>query len=219
MITLFGYVGIAGGLLCACGDLLLDIKGKHNQELGVHGYINSAWDTMDSRRFRCSILLAVLGVPMYFLGLCALSMLMAKSNPVFALVFWMVSLVGSIGGFFIHTFVCLMPLLYKTSRRNQDISFADELINTQFDAVKLPFVLLYALLVGVTSILCAIAIGLGYLDVPFFMIFCTPLSLTLIGVTLRRLYPHVFYDLPGIIMPSMGLAMLGLVAVWAASCG
>lgn len=217
MMTIFGYFGIAGGLLCACGDLLLDLKGKQNKKLGTFGFIDSSWNTMDARRFPVSILLAMVGVPMYFLGLSALAMIMAERNAVFALFFWIISLAGSIGGFFIHAMVCLMPILYKTSIKTQDFSFTEELINRQFDTIKIPFYLLFILLVGVTSILCAFAIGMGYVPVPIYMIFLTPLSLMLIGVTLRKLWPNVFYDLPGIIMPSTGLAMMGLIAVVAAS--
>ena len=35
----------------------------------------------------------------------------------------------------------------------------------------------------------------------------------IIGITLRKLNRRVFCDLPGIIMPSMGLAMLGLIGI------
>lgn len=31
----FGILGLIGGLLCAVGDMLFDLKGKDNQKLGA----------------------------------------------------------------------------------------------------------------------------------------------------------------------------------------
>jgi hypothetical protein len=39
-----------------------------------------------------------------------------------------------------------------------------------------------------------------------------PLSLMIAGTLLRKLKKDWFYDLPGIIMPSLGLGLLGLMA-------
>ncbi len=34
METVFGYLGLLGGLLAAAGDVLLDLKGRGNKKLG-----------------------------------------------------------------------------------------------------------------------------------------------------------------------------------------
>ncbi len=89
MEAIFGWLGLLGGLLTAAGDLLLDLKGRDNKKLGRYGFIESAWDTMAAWRFKASILLAAVGVPLYFLGLTSLAMQM--TNTAFALAFWIVA--------------------------------------------------------------------------------------------------------------------------------
>ena len=37
---IFGILGIAGGVLCAVGDILFDLKGKGNKKLGTSGNID-----------------------------------------------------------------------------------------------------------------------------------------------------------------------------------
>lgn len=62
----------------------------------------------------------------------------------------------------------------------------------------------------VTSI---IAILTGCLAVPTWFALLNSIIFLIIGVTFRKINPKVFQDLPGIIMPSMGLAMLGLIGI------
>ena len=61
MNIIFGILGIAGGILCAVGDMLLDLKGKGNRKLGTSVNIDSNWLNMSYWRFGASILVAFLG--------------------------------------------------------------------------------------------------------------------------------------------------------------
>ena len=208
--SVFGWLGLLGGLLTACGDLLLDLKGSDNKTLGKHGYIESAWDTIAKWRFRVSILLAAAGVPLYFLGLTSLAMQM--TNTAFALIFWIVTLVGATGGFFIHAMICVFPLLYKKLRARQSFDEAEAVLNIGYEAVRIPFFTQFSLLVFGSSILYAIAVIRGYLSLPVWTIALTPLCLMVVGKLLRIAKRSWFYDLPGIIMPSLGLGLMGLMA-------
>lgn len=213
MITVFGILGILGGVLCACGDLFLDLKGKDNQKLGRYQFIESSWEKMAGWRFKVSILFAMAGVPLYFLGLTAMAAQLAKANAAFGLAFWIISLVGSTGGFFIHALLCLTPVIYKILIKKTGFEFTETVLNQMFETIRLPFYLMFILLVGVTSLMLCCAVFAGWLAIPPLMLLLTPLCLMLIGITLRCIKPGWFYDLPGIIMPSMGLAMIGLMAV------
>lgn len=213
MTFAFGLLGIIGGIICAGGDILLDLKGKDNIKSGKYQIIDSKWKDMKIWRFNLSIILVMIGVPLYFLGLTSMAAQLAAKNPTFSLIFWIVSLVGSIGGFFIHVFICLLPIIFKTMYAKVEFSELENLINTIFKSVKIPFIFLYVMLVGVTSIMIACAIFMGYLSISPFFILLTPFSLMMIGVTLRKLKYDWFYDLPGIIMPSIGLGMIGLMAI------
>ena len=88
----------------------------------------------------------------------------------------------------------------------------DEVIQATYNAIKIPFYFMYVLLVGVSSVMVSIAILNGWLLLPPFLILVTPVGLLLIGVTLRKIKHAWFFDLPGIIMPSIGLGMIGLMA-------
>ncbi len=59
---IFGMLGIAGGILCAVGDMLFDLKGKGNEKLGISGNIDSNWLKMPYWRFNTSILVTFLGM-------------------------------------------------------------------------------------------------------------------------------------------------------------
>ena len=43
---IFSCLGLAGGLLCATGDILFDLKGRGNQKLGTSKNIDSNWTKM-----------------------------------------------------------------------------------------------------------------------------------------------------------------------------
>lgn len=208
----WGILGLIGGLFCACGDIFLDLKGRDNKKLGKYEFIDSNWEHMPLWRFKASILCVTAGVPLYFLGICAMSEKLAEHNEVFAMIFWISGMAGSIGGFFIHLLLCLFPVIYKTMLNEAKFELIDKVINEMYAAIKIPFWLMYLLLVGVSSVMVAIAIIKGWLSLSPFMILLTPMSLLIFGVLLRKIKYNWFYDLPGIIMPSIGLGMLGLMA-------
>ena len=213
MEMIFGICGILGGILCATGDLFLDLKGKDNRQLGKYNLINTAWGYMDIKRFEISILLAAIGVPLYFLGLTVLSAELAKESETFGLVFWLNGLAASIGGLFIHAYICLMPVVYKKMKPENSIEKIDEVINGMYSAVKIPFWVLYIMLTVVSSIMIYIALGKGFLHISPWCGLLTPIPFMIFGIALRKIKPDVFYDLPGIVCPSLGLSMMGLLAI------
>jgi hypothetical protein len=65
----------------------------------------------------------------------------------------------------------------------------------------------------VPSACTIIAILSGYLDVPKWCALLNSIVFLVIGVTLRKIKKEWFYDLPGIIMPSLGLSMIGFIGI------
>ncbi|MDL2214333.1 hypothetical protein LJB76_02080 [Clostridia bacterium OttesenSCG-928-O13] len=51
MDFVFGILGVVGGLCCAVGDILFDLKGKGNTQSGPMGVVDSKWLTMAEWRF------------------------------------------------------------------------------------------------------------------------------------------------------------------------
>lgn len=69
MYMTLSVLGLIGGVLCAIADMLLDLKGKDNQKLGKNGLVDSKWEYMSEWRFKVSILVVMIAVPLYAMGL------------------------------------------------------------------------------------------------------------------------------------------------------
>jgi len=139
-------------------------------------------------------------------------MAMQISDKRMAFAFGIISCFGALGGIMIHTMCCIYPILYKTLKRHLSIEAFEEGLNASFDAIKIPFVFYFVCLVIVPSILLETAIIRGYLQLPAWCALLTSVPFMIVGITLRLVKKEWFNDLPGIIMPSMGISMIGLLA-------
>lgn len=207
MLMTFSIIGLMGGILCAVADMLLDLKGRDNKKLGKNGIIDSSWEKMSEWRFKASVFVVMLAVPMYALGMWSLSEQIGGS---IGTMLRAATFIGSMGGFFIHAFLCLLPIVYKNSTdKEQAVNIIDKL----YETIKIPFLVLYLILTLASTVLVIIAIANGSLDVPWFCYLLNPIVFLIIGVSLRFVKYDWFYDLPGICMPSLGLGMFGLIGI------
>lgn len=207
MNLVFSILGLLGGVLCAIADILFDLKGKDNNKLGKLGLIDSKWLVMSEWRFQWSILVVMVGVPLYSLGMYSLSY---QIGDTIGSLLAIVTLIGGTGGFFIHAFLCLMPIIFKAI---PDKELGVTVIDKLFDTIKVPFYLLYLILTLGSTVLVNIAIVNGTLDVPMVCVLLNPIVFLIIGVSLRKIKYDWFCDLPGIVMPSLGLGMFGLIGI------
>lgn len=81
-----------------------------------------------------------------------------------------------------------------------------------YKAIPPTFLLLYSILM-ITDICIIVAVLMGYLGVPKWMALLNSIVFLIIGVLFRKINPDKFQDLPGIIMPSLGLAMTGVIGI------
>lgn len=206
MEIIFGSLGILGGILCMIGDVLLEYTGKGNKTLGKYKYIESNWSGMSEWRFKLSMLLASAGVPLYLLGFTSLAMQI--TNKSLSISYWIVCVIGSVGGVFIHILLCILPILYKTLSVNRIFEETENTLNVIYNAIKIPFFFHYAFLVIISSILVDYAIIRNYLSLPVWAIVFTPLCMLVIGILLKIISKH---DFPGI--TSLGIAITGLMAM------
>lgn len=207
-----GIIGIAGGVSCAIGDILFDYLGPGNETIGTYGIIESNWLIMPEWRFTASILLASIGVILYFWGLVAMKNQLSEKSQKAANVFWWSASAGSLGGIFIHASICYMPIIYKTIVPVTNAELAEQVINKIYKAIEIPFFFLYTCLVVIPSIVIVIAILKKQLYVPQWFIVLNPLVFLIIGMCFRLINPVLFADLPGIVMPSLGLGAIGFSA-------
>ena len=206
-------IGIIGGLLCAAADLLLDLKGADNKKLGKMGIIDSAWSRMPHRRFVASDILAMFAVPMYTCGFIALMMKLYEVKSTDAIILSVIFLCGAMGGFMIHTFLCLQPTIFQTITDKHDVKLAEKVIESSFKQIYVPFFTLYAMLVIIPSVAVMAFIIMGLLPLPLWCVILNPLIIQIIGLLLRATKLKIFIDAPSCCAASLGLAMYGVLAL------
>ncbi|MBQ9383652.1 MAG: hypothetical protein IJT87_05395 [Ruminiclostridium sp.] len=211
-LVIFSVLGIFGGVLCAVGDILFDLKGPGNQKLGTSKNIDSNWSKMSDWRFGASILCAYIGDCCVALGILSLAYRMYDRSPVLAYITGICGVAGSIGGFFVHTLVCLQALIYKGITEKSTFEAADYTLEKIYRQVMVTFFLAYAILM-IPCVCSVIAILNGTLDVPVWCVLLNSIVFLIIGVALRKIDPKRFQDLPGIVMPSLGLSMIGVIGL------
>ena len=209
---IFGILGIAGGIFCAVGDILFDLKGKGNKKLGTSRNIDSNWFNMPYWRFNASILVTFLGDALIGFGFYSLVSQMADRSSALAAVVAVCAYVSIIAGLFIHAVLCIQPIIYKKIMETDNFKLADDTLEAYYKAVLPPFLIGYAFIL-VAAICVMVAILKGFLDVPKWFVLLNPFVFLFVGAGLRKIKPDWFYDLPGIIMPSLGLGMYGLIAI------
>ena len=207
-----GIIGIIGGVLCAIADLLFDIKGPDNKKLGKMGVIDSAWERMAHFRFVLSGILAMFAVPMYSCGFISL-MQMDGNYAISAMIFRIIFLCGAMGGFMIHIFLCLQPTIYQIIMKKNDQELAEEVINSIFRQIYVPFFTLYTMLVIIPAIAVMVFIIKGVLPLPLWCVLLNPVVFQIIGFILRATKLKIFIDAPSCCAASLGLAAYGVLAL------
>ena len=207
-----GIIGISGGILCAIADLLLDIKGPDNKKLGKMGVIDSAWERMAHFRFVLSGILAMFAVPMYSCGFISL-MQLDGNYAISAMILRIIFLCGAMGGFMIHIFLCLQPTIYQIIMKKNDQELAEEVINSIFRQIYVPFFTLYTMLVIIPAIAVMVFIIKGVLPLPLWCVLLNPVVFQIIGFILRATKLKIFIDAPSCCAASLGLAAYGVLAL------
>lgn len=213
MIQILAIIGIIGGLLCAVADCLLDLKGCDNEKLGSMKIIDSKWMEMPHYRFVWSDILAMFAVPMYSCGFIALMMQLEETDKAVATGVTIAFLCGAMGGFMIHTFLCLMPTVYQEIMDKADFTLAEDVVSSLFRQIYVPFYSLYSMLVLIPAIAVIVLIVKGALGLPLWCVIMNPVIFQVIGLLLRATKCKLFIDAPSICAASLGLAMYGVLAL------
>ncbi len=214
MNLIFSIMGLVGGLLCCVGDILFDLKGKGNEKLGTSKNIDSNWSKMAEWRFGLSIICAMFGVILIGFGFYAIADMIRETNLILSNLILITGFIGCIGGLFIHSLLCIQAIIYKRITNDGKVNFkiADNTLEGYYKAILPPFMFLYCVLMT-TDICIIIAVLSGALGVPKWMALLNSIVFLIIGVIFRKINPDKFQDLPGIIMPSLGLAMTGVIGI------
>ncbi len=209
----YSIMGLLGGIVCAIGDMLIDLKGKDNVKLGKSFIIESNWTKMANIRFKISIVLGFFGSFMCSLGLYSLSRQILVQNESLAEILFILTILMAMSGFFIHTFCCIPPIFYKAIIKGADFELANDTIKALFDAVKILFFALYIFIILVPTGIIIYCILSGILHVPTYFVVLNPFVFLIAGLLSRKVCPKYCYDFPGICMPSLGIGMFGLIGI------
>ena len=214
MNLIFSIMALIGGLLCCVGDLLFDLKGKGNEKLGTSKNIDSNWSKMSEWRFGLSIIFAMFGVILIGFGFYAIADMIRGNNVILSNLILITGFIGCVGGLFIHSMLCVQAVIYKRITDNGKTNFelADNTLEGFYKTIIFPFMLIYCVLM-IADICVAVAVLNGALGVPKWMALLNSIVFLIIGVLFRKINPNKFQDLPGIIMPSLGLAMIGVIGI------
>ena len=214
MNLIFSIMALIGGLSCCVGDILFDLKGKGNQKLGTSKNIDSNWSKMSEWRFGLSIIFAMLGVILLGFGFYAIGDMIREKDIILSNWILITGFIGCTGGLFVHSMLCVQAVIYKRITDNGKTNFelADNTLEGFYKAIIIPFSLIYSVLM-IADICIAIAVLNGTLGVPRWMALLNSIVFLLIGMLFRKTNPDKFQDLPGIIMPSLGLAMIGVIGI------
>ena len=214
MNLIFSIMGLVGGLLCCIGDILFDLKGKGNKKLGTSKNIDSNWSKMSEWRFKLSIICAMFGVILIGFGFYAIADMIREKNLLLSNLILITGFIGCIGGLFIHSMLCVQAVIYKRITNNGKTNFeiADNTLEGYYKTILPSFILLYCVLM-IADICIIIAVLNGSLGVPKWMALLNSIVFLIVGVLFRKINPNKFQDLPGIIMPSLGLAMNGVIGI------
>ena len=214
MNLIFSIMGLVGGLLCCTGDILFDLKGKGNEKLGTAKNIDSNWSKMSEWRFGLSIICAMFGIILVGFGFYAIANMIRENDLVLSNLILITGFIGCVGGLFVHSMLCVQAVIYKriTNNGKTNYDIADNTLEGFYKTIYLPFFLSYIVLMS-TDICIMIAVLNGSLGVPKYMALLNSIVFLIIGVLFRKINPNKFQYLPGIIMPSLGLAMIGLIGI------
>lgn len=214
MNLIFSIMALIGGLSCCVGDILFDLKGKGNKKLGTSKNIDSNWSKMSEWRFGLSIIFAMFGVILLGFGFYAIGDIVRENNEILSNIILITGVIGCTGGLFVHSMLCVQAVIYKRITDNGKTNFelADNTLEGFYKTIIFPFILVYSVLM-IADICIAIAVLNGALGVPRWMALLNSIVFLFIGMLFRKINPDKFQDLPGIIMPSLGLAMIGVIGI------
>ena len=113
----------------------------------------------------------------------------------------------------IHTFLCQQPTIYRKIIAKADGKLAEDVIQSTFKQIYVPFFALYSMLVIIPAIAVIVLIIMGFIHAPIWCVILNPVVFQLVGFLFRATKLDIFIDAPSCCAASLGLASYGLLAL------
>lgn len=183
----FGIIGIISNLMAAFADVPLIKPGKAdgNQKITLNG-VQPWWAEVPAGRFKVSFWLSFLGQPGAYVTLWLLADLISKQNEPLALALKINTFISCYTGLLSHLYFCLKPLLYQKLSQKLSDDESDEIMKAINPVANIPMLIGGLTLWFGGTIIVAIAILTGALEVSKWCLLLNPLVAVIVLMTLKK---------------------------------
>ena len=187
MYVVFGIFGIISNLAAAFADVPLIKPGKPtgNEKITLNG-VQPWWAEVPEKRFKVSFWLSFLGQPGAYVVLWLLADLISKNNATLAMVLRINTFISCYTGLLSHLYFCLRPLLYQKLSKKMSDDESEEVLKAINPVANIPMLIAGLTLWFGGTIIVAIAIITGALEVSKWCLLLNPIVAVIVLMALKK---------------------------------
>lgn len=187
MYVAFGIFGIISNLAAAFADVPLIKPGKPtgNDKITLNG-VQSWWAEVPEKRFTVSFWLSFLGQPGAYVVLWLLADLISQNNAPLAMALKINTFISCYTGLLSHLYFCLRPLLYQKLSKKMSDDESEEVLKAINPVANVPMLIGGLTLWFGGTIIVAIAILTGALEVSKWCLLLNPIVAVIVLMALKK---------------------------------
>ena len=187
MYVAFGIFGIISNLAAVFADVPLIKPGKPtgNDKITLNG-VQPCWAEVPEKRFKVSFWLSFLGQPGAYVVLWLLAELISKNNAPLAMALKINTFISCYTGLLSHLYFCLRPLLYQKLSKKMSDDESEEVLKAINPVANVPMLIAGLTLWFGGTIIVAIAILTGALEVSKWCLLLNPIVAVIVLMALKK---------------------------------
>lgn len=187
MYVAFGIFGIISNLAAAFADVPLIKPGKPtgNDKITLNG-VQPWWAEVPEKRFTVSFWLSFLGQPGAYVVLWLLADLISQNNAPLAMALKINTFISCYTGLLSHLYFCLRPLLYQKLSKKMSDDESEEVLKAINPVANVPMMIGGLTLWFGGTIIVAIAILTGALEVSKWCLLLNPIVAVIVLMALKK---------------------------------
>lgn len=187
MYVAFGIFGIISNLAAAFADVPLIKPGKPtgNDKITLNG-VQSWWAEVPEKRFTVSFWLSFLGQPGAYVVLWLLADLISQNNAPLAMALKINTFISCYTGLLSHLYFCMRPLLYQKLSKKMSDDESEEVLKAINPVANVPMLIGGLTLWFGGTIIVAIAILTGALEVSKWCLLLNPIVAVIVLMALKK---------------------------------
>ena len=187
MYVAFGIFGIISNLAAVFADVPLIKPGKPtgNDKITLNG-VQPWWAEVPEKRFKVSFWLSFLGQPGAYVVLWLLADLISQNNAPLAMALKINTFISCYTGLLSHLYFCLRPLLYQKLSKKMSDDESEEVLKAINPVANVPMLIGGLTLWFGGTIIVAIAILTGALEVSKWCLLLNPIVAVIVLMALKK---------------------------------